>query len=301
MENAHLLGAMEIFISVVDCGSFSQSARRLGISQPSVSRQINALEDYLGLRLLQRTTRRLSLTEAGEVYYEKVRQIQRDVEDATHSIAGFKENPAGVLKISAPHTWTELMIAPHLDDFLTRFPDIKLDIECNDQFQDMVEDRLDLLIRVGVPKDSSYVAVPMAKIKMVICASPDYLEKYGVPPTAKDLQNHNCILFETFTTLMVNDAGNGQEITLSGNVVANTVPVMLSAAEQGIGFTVLPDLLVRQHVAQGKLQILMQDKPIEIKNLPIDQIFALYSNRRHLAAKVRVFIDFFKERFQQFN
>jgi len=297
MENNYLLGAMQVFISVIDSGSFSESARRLGLSQPSVSRQVNTLEEHLGVRLIQRTTRRLSLTEAGQIYYDKARKIQFDVIEAGLSINGFKEKPSGVLKIASPYTWTEMKIAPYLSEFLQQYPDIKIDIECNDRFQDMIEDRLDLVVRVGVPEDSSYVAVPLSEVKMVMCATPEYLNNRGTPKTATDLQNHNCILFEDYNQLILNTADNTQLVTISGNVSANTVPVMLSAARQHIGVTVLPHPLVDHLFQSGELVNIMPDTHIEINKLPINQIFALYSNRKHLSEKVRAFLDFFRERF----
>lgn len=296
IEKLNLLGSMEVFISVVDSGSFSESARRIGLSQPSVSRQINSLEEYLGVRLLQRTTRRLSLTEAGQIYYDKARIIRQDVMEAGLSINGFKESPSGMLKISAPYTWTESMILPYIGEFLQLYPNIKLDIECNDQFQDMIEDRLDLVIRVGTLKDSSYVAVPLGHVKMVICATSTYVKKHGMPKTVNDLQNRNFILFESFNQISIDDGSTIQQIKISGNVIANAVPVMLSAMLQDIGMTILPDLLVTQLIAQKKIVTIFPSVTIDIKNLPINQIFALYSNRKHLPAKVRVFIDFFRER-----
>ena len=299
MENAHLLGSnllgiMEVFISVVDSGSFSESARRLGLSQPSVSRQVSALEEHLGVRLLQRTTRRLSLTEAGQIYYEKARQIQLDVVEAGLSIGGFKEKPSGILKVSAPYTWTENIIAPHISEFLSLYPELKLDIECNDQFQDMIEDRLDIVIRVGVLKDSSYIAVPLGNVRMLMCATPAYLEKFGTPKTAKDLQNHNFILFEEFNQISFDDGLNTEHVTITGNVIANSVPVMLAAVLQDMGITILPDLLINHLIERDDIRCVMPDVEIDIKSLPINKVFALYSNRKHLPAKVRVFIDFFK-------
>lgn len=299
MEKPHLLGSMEVFISVVDSGSFSECARRTGLSQPSVSRQVNTLEEYLGVRLLQRTTRRLSLTEAGQIYYDKARQIQRDVVEAGLSISGFKENPSGVLKVSAPYTWTENIISPHISEFLKLYPDLKLDIECNDQFQDMIEERLDIVIRVGVLKDSSYIAVPLGNVKMVMCATPKYLKKYGTPKTANDLQNHNCILFEEFNRVSFDDGVCVQNVTISGNVTANTVPVMLAAVLQDMGITILPDLLVNHLERKGDIKYIMPDVSIEIKNLPINRVFALYSNRKHLPAKVRAFIDFYRDKLDE--
>ena len=298
MENSQLLGSMQVFISVADSGSFSESARRLGLSQPSISRQVNNLEEHLGVRLLQRTTRSLSLTEAGQIYYEKARQIQQDVEEAGQSITGFKETPSGTLKISAPYTWTETKITPYLGKFLKQYPDLKIDIECNDSFQDMIEERLDLVIRVGVLKDSSFIAVPFGKIRMVMIATPEYLQQHGTPKTATDLQNHNCILFEDHKHVILTDAKCTQELTIAGNVAANTVPVMISAVLQNMGITILPDLLINHLLNSGEVVEIMPDVNIEIKDLPIDQVFALYSNRKHLPAKVRAFLDFFKPRFK---
>ncbi len=297
MKNSHLLGSIQVFISVVDSGSFSESARRLGLSQPSVSRQMNTLEEHLGVRLIQRTTRRLSLTEAGKIYYEKACQIQHDVVNAGLSISGFKDKPSGVLRISGPHTWTENKIAPHLSEFLQTYPDIKLDIECNDRFQDVIEDRLDLVIRVGVLKDSSYIAVPLANITLVMCATPKYLKKHGMPKTATDLQNHNGILFENFNQILLTKNSITQQVTLSGNIKANTVPIMLTSVLQNIGITILPDLLIEHLIQSEELVNVMPDTHIEIKKLPIDKIYVLYSNRKHLSAKARVFIDFFKSHF----
>jgi DNA-binding transcriptional LysR family regulator len=257
------------------------------------------LEESLGVRLLQRTTRRVSLTEAGEIYYQKARQIQHDVVEANLSISGFKETPSGVLRISAPHTWTETLIAPHLGDFLRQYPDIMLDIECNDQFQDMIEDRLDLVVRVGVLKDSSFIAVPFGQIRMVLCATPAYLEENGAPQECDDLLKHQFVMFEDFNQLLVTHDSHIQTISITGNIKVNTVPLMLAAVQQNLGFTVLPDLLVKPFIQSGELVEIFPQSHIEIKHLPINCIFALYSSRKHLSAKARVFLDFFKSRIDQ--
>ena len=297
MQNNQLLGSMQVFISVADSGSFSESARRMGLSQPSISRQINNLEMHLGVRLLQRTTRSLSLTEAGLIYYEKARQIQRDVFEAGQSISGFKDTPSGLLRISAPHTWTETRLAPHLGEFLEKYPQIRLEIESNDLVQDIIEDRLDLVIRVGFLKDSSYIAVPLSKIRMVLCATPTYIKKHGQPKTASDLQNHNFIYYENYTQYIFSDGSSEQLVSISGTVKSNIVSVMLAAVRQHIGLSVLPDLLIEHLLETGELIDVMPNADISIKNLPVEQIYALYSNRKHLPAKVRAFLDFFRTKF----
>ena len=294
MNHSHLLGAMQIFISVVDSGSFSESARRLGLSQPSVSRQINALEEHLGIRLLQRSTRQLSLTEAGKIYYEKARHIQYQVTEAYESIRGFKEKPSGQLKISAPYTWAEHLITPHLNDFLIQYPEIKLDIECNDDVQDIIEDQLDLVIRVGKLEDSSHIAIPLAKIRMVLCATPAYTKKYGLPKTPPDLQNHNFIMYQDYNRLIIKGSFGHQKITIKGSVCTNMVSVILSAIQQNIGLSVIPDLLIKPLLESGELIDLMPNAEISIESLPITGVYALYSSRKQLPAKVRAFLDYFR-------
>ena len=298
MKNNHLLGAIEAFISVTDSGSFSESARRLKLSQPSISRQVTALEEHLGVRLLQRSTRKLSLTEAGHIYYEKARIIQANVTEAYESIHGFKDKPSGTLKISAPHTWTELLITPHLSGFLSQYPDIKLNIECNDDIQDVIEDQLDLVIRVGKLKDSSYVAVLFAKIRMVLCASPDYIEKWGRPKTPSDLQNHNYIQYLSYNRLVMTKDSISKEVTVNGSIQTNTVSIILSALQQHLGVSVIPNLLVQSLLDSGELLDLMPYAEIEVDGFPITGVYAIYSNRHHLPAKVRAFLDYFRYQLQ---
>lgn len=297
MESSQLLGSIDVFISVADSGSFSESARRLSLSQPSVSRHVSSLEEYLGIRLLQRTTRRLSLTEAGHVYYSKARQIQKDVIEASQSVNGFKDTPSGLLKIGAPYNFTETKICPYLSEFLQAYPDIKLDIECNDKLQDIVEDQLDLVIRIGELTDSSYIATTFGKVSMIMCATPIYLEKYGTPKTATDLQNHNFIVYENYKQLLLTDNNGTQQVTISGSFKSNIDTVMLSATLQHIGITVLPDMFIKDLIKQGLLINIMPQFEVDVKNLFINRVFALHSNRKHQPAKVRAFLDFFKSRF----
>ncbi|MEH6448383.1 MAG: LysR family transcriptional regulator [Oleispira sp.] len=297
MEDGHLLASMQAFINVVESGSFSESARRMGLSQPSVSRQVNALETQLGVRLLQRTTRSLSLTEAGQVYYDKAKLIQYAVTEASQAISGFKDSPSGLLRISAPHTWTEAKIAPHIGEFLNLYPDIKLDIQCNDHIQDMVEDRLDLVIRVGRANDSSYIAIPFSKVKILLCASPEYFEKKGRPKTIADLNNHSFITYDKFNKLVLSKAGDQQEIPMQGPLSMNSVAAIISVAKQGVGLIAIPDLLLQQDLQQGSLIQILSDYQMDIKGLAVEQAFAMYSSRKQMPAKVRAFLDFYKTRF----
>lgn len=297
MQNTNLLAAMQVFIAVVDGGSFSEAARRLGVSQPSVSRQINGLEAHLGVRLLQRTTRRLGLTEAGRIYYDKAREVQRSVLDANQAVSGFYDRPSGLLRISAPHTWAEAKIAPHLGEFLHLYPDINLELQCDDRIQDMVGQQLDLVLRVGRATDSSYIAIPFADVQLVLCATPDYIRQHGDPKTLADLNNHLFITYRHFTTLICERDGSHTTLTLNSRVANDSVNAMISCAEQHLGLSVLPDLLVQDALHQGRLRRLLPEYGFSIHNLPVNQVFAMYPSRKKTAPKVRAFIDFFRDKF----
>jgi len=297
MEDGHLLASMQAFINVVESGSFSESARRMGLSQPSVSRQVNALETQLDVRLLHRTTRSLSLTEAGQVYYDKAKLIQRAVTEANQAISGFKDSPSGLLRVSAPHTWTEAKIAPHLGEFLQLYPEITLDIQCNDHILDMVEERLDLVIRVGRANDSSYIAIPFSKVKIILCGSPEYFDNKGRPKTIADLNNHDFITYDKFNKLIISKESEQQEIPMQGPLMMNSVAAIISAAKQGVGLIAIPDLLLQQDLIEQSLEQILPEYQIDIKGLAVEQAFAMYSSRKQMPAKVRAFLDFYKTRF----
>lgn len=291
-----LLGCMAVFIEVTDAGSFSAAARRLELSQPSVSRQINTLESVLGVRLLQRTTRRISLTEAGEIYYRRCREIQRQVLEAGNSVSAFRESPSGLLRIGLPIGWTEIRIVPWLSEFLAAYPDIELDIQSTDDIQDVVENRLDMVLRVGARPDSRYVVQSMGKIELVLCATPEYLAQYGEPKTPDDLLQHRCIAFNGFGQWRCDDGKNLQTINVSGPVKTNMVVVMISMALQHMGITLLPVQLLHEHLQKRHLKALMQNYRIKYTQIEVNEVFVLYSNRKHLPAKVRAFIEFYKKK-----
>ena len=300
-ESTNLLACMEVFIQVAECRSFSAAARALGISQSSVSRQIGMLETTLGVRLLQRTTRHLSLTEAGEIYYKKSRLIKREVIEAGNAIAGFQEKPSGTLKIGAPIGWTEIKIAPYLAEFMAANPEIDLDIIATDDLQDVVEERLDLVLRVARPQDSSYVVQSLGKIKLVLCATPEYLRQQGVPKTPADLLQHNCIVFDhhfswSFNAAEGEQALDQQILTVSGRVNTNMVAVMISMTLQHMGITLLPVQLLRQQVASGELVEIFNQYTIRYTDIDVTDVYVLYANRKHLPTKIRAFIDFFRDK-----
>lgn len=296
MLSSNLLASMQVFITVVDSGSFSEAARRLGLSQPSVSRQVNSLEAHLNVRLLQRTTRCLNLTEAGQLYYEKARDVQRRVMDAHQAVSGFHDTPSGLLRISAPHTWMEEKIAPYLGEFLNRFPAIKLEIQCDDNLQDMVADQLDLVIRVGRLVDSSYIAVPFADVRLVLCATPGYLAARGEPKTIADLSNHPFITYKQFRSFICSTGKDHQALEVESRLASHSVAAAIGAVQQDLGLAVLPDLLISAALENGTLVSLMPEYRFDIKGLPVEQMFALYPSRKQMPPKVRAFIDFYREK-----
>ena len=285
---------MRVFVSVVDQGSFTASAKRLNLSQPSVSRKVSALEEHLGIRLLHRSTRSLSLTEAGKVYYEKVRRIQESLTDAEASISGFKENPSGLLRFSSPVLWAEKMIIPRLAEFLELYPGIELDMECSDDILDLVEDRLDLVIRIGDLRDTSHIMIPFGKVRLRICATPRYLETHPTPENDIQLQTHRFALYKNFEQLVLSRGTCTKTVRVKSLLKSNNISVLLHAVHEHCGLAVLPEWAIESCLSQGRLEIVMPEHEVQVKNLSSDNVFALYSSRTHLPAKVRAFIDFFR-------
>jgi len=187
---------MGLFVEVVAAGSFSEAGRRRGLAASSVTRSINALEDQLGVRLLNRSTRKLSLTEAGRLYHERSRRIIAEVEDARLSVSQLEAAPRGTLRMNVPVAFGRLHVAPALPTFLARYPGLQVDLSMTDGFIDLVEEGVDLAVRIGELEDSSLIARRLAPNRRVICASPDYLRQAGVPRVPEDLRTHNCLIYK---------------------------------------------------------------------------------------------------------
>ena len=298
MDNNYTLGTMRVFISVVENGSFSECSRLLGISQPSVSRQISNLEKNIGVQLLQRTTRSLNLTEAGQIYYVKVKKIHQDIMELDKDLSHHTNTPSGALRISVPHTWAENILMPILSQFLLQHPEITLNIECNDNYQDVILDDFDLVIRIGRLKDSTFIAVPLVKINMVLCASNKYIKKFGKPENPSDISLHNFISYDNHRSIIVKSTNQDSVIKTNGNMNANIVSLLLSAVKQGLGISVLPDILIKDLLNQGKFIHIMPKYSFEIKNLAVEQMYILCTSRKQLPAKARSLIDFIKDHFK---
>lgn len=290
-----VLAAMGVFVRVVDLKSFSLAANELGISSSSVSKQVSHLEQHVGARLLQRTTRRLSVTEVGAAYYEKCQQILADVEDAENLVSQLQGNPRGVLKISCNMTFGQMQLSKAIPEFMERYPDIQIDVSLNDQAPDMIREGFDLAIRIADPQlpDSSMIAREVGKIPMYICASPQYLETYGYPDSLESLRDHNCLVFVHASNAdqwSLEHDGQKHTIGVDGDMRANNSLVVRSSvlAHRGIGNLAL--FVIARFLENGEIKLVFPEYPPEQLS-----IFAVYPDRKYTSPKVSAFIEFFRD------
>jgi len=288
------LNEIEIFVRVVQSGSFSAAARQLDLSPSAVSKQISRLEDRLGARLLNRTTRQLSLTEVGAAFFQRAERIVADVAEAEQAVSHLHAAPRGKLRISAPVAFGRLHIAPLLPDFMAAQPELTIDLACSDRFVDLVEEGLDLAIRIGELADSSLIARRISANRRVVCAAPAYVAARGAPQRPADLANHNCLTY-TYRTQRHDWSFQGAEgpitVTVSGNIETNYPEVLRSAAVAGTGIVLLPLWLIGEDLAQGRVVPLLPGY-----HVPDSAVYAVYPHGRHLSPKVRSFVDFLAER-----
>lgn len=289
------LDEMAAFAAVVDAGSFSAAARALGLSKSAVSKQVGRLEDRLGVRLLNRTTRRLSLTEAGTTFHAACRRVLDEAESAEQAVSDLAAAPRGLLKLNAPMSFGFLHLGAAIPAFHQRYPQIRVDVTMNDRFVDLVEEGYDVAIRIGALRDSSLIARRLAPSRTVLCASPAYLERRGRPRQPADLAQHDCLLYANCATpreWTVNGPGGRQTVAVDGPLIANNGDLLSGAALAGMGIARLPTFIVGSHLRSGRLELVLPDHPV-----PEEGIHAVYPHGRNLSAKVRVFVDFLAERF----
>ena len=290
------LGNMQAFVRVAEAKSFSEAARRLHSSKSLVSRQVAALEAELGVRLFHRTTRSLSLTDEGRGYHAQVARILNEIEEANMSVSQSQATPRGRLRVSAPMSFGVLHLGPAIRDFLHRYPEVELDLSLNDRYVDLIDEGFDLAIRIGRLADSSLVARKLARHRMILCASPDYLKEHGTPKDPSDLKHHECMCYSTNSLApewqFVTPDGKPWAIEIEGRFHANNGDVLRTAALQGLGIIYLPSFIVGPDVQGATLASLLPEF------VPTDTaIHAVYPHSRHLSPKVRAFIDFLAERF----
>ena len=285
--------ALPIFVTVVECGSFSLASQKLGLSKSAVSKRITLLEQSLGIQLLHRTTRSLSLTEAGARYFDYVRPAVKLAEEGLDAISELQQAPQGNLHIAVPMVFGRLHIAPLIPEFLRRYPKIQLQMQMDDKTTDLIAAGFDLAIRIGELPDSSLIARKIAPCLSVICASPEYIARHSAPQTPQQLSQHNCLFYSYFRDgvewTFLNPQGSTR-IQPNGNYQVNNSDAIHQATLDGLGIANLPRFMVEADLHAGRLQALLADHP-----LPEHGIYAVYPQRKYLPTKVSVLIEFLME------
>ncbi len=283
------LMSMEVFTKVVEMRSFIAASEALGISRPMASKHIQALETNLGVRLLNRTTRKISLTEAGSAFILRCQTVLSEIDEAIAEAANMQVEPKGLLRINAPLTFARSYLARSIADFQAQYPQISIDLTLNDRVVDIVDEGFDLAIRIGVLADSSLIARKLAPCRVVLCAAPAYLEANGIPNHPTALANHNCLLYAYFDQEKVwtfADPDGELAIRVDGDFRTNFGEVLVEAAVAGRGIVLEPSFTVAPYIASGELVPLLQHfNPRELG------IYAVYPPGRTLPQKARAFID----------
>jgi DNA-binding transcriptional LysR family regulator len=281
--------SMSAFVRVVDAGGFSAAGRKLNMSTTMVSNHVQALEDRLGVRLLQRTTRKVSLTEVGKAYYDRCIQILGDVEQADE-IAGSQQSlPRGTLRIHT-HTHMVQFLSPVVTAYLASYPDVKVDLSIGERNVDMIDEGFDIAVRMIPPPDSSLIVRSLATWRHVLCCSHGYIEKHGRPEQLSDLAERNCIRHVNYPYgdewRFTDRKGAPVSVRVSGNLITNSGETLNRAVLQGVGVCLAAGFLVRNELESGLLvRLLPELRPVEFT------MNAVYPHRHHLSAKVRIFID----------
>lgn len=275
------------FVAVAETGSFTRAAKQLSVSTAQVSRQVSALEARLATRLFYRTTRRVSVTEAGQLYYEHCRQVLDALEHAERSITNMQLIPRGRLRLTAPVTYGEKSIAPLVNDFVVRYPELDVEMNLTNQTLDLVAEGYDLAVRMGKLDDSTLMARRLATRTLYVCASPGYLATHGTPRSLSELANHNC-LQGNLDYWRFHEAGQPRNVRINGNIRCDSGRALLDAALKGIGIVQLPDYYVQEAIDSRRLIPLLTHYQEDD-----DGIWAVYPHNRHLSPKVRLLLDFF--------
>jgi len=292
-------GEMMVFVQVVEAGSFSEAARQLMMTPSTVSKLIQRLEARLGIRLVERSTRRLLLTDEGAFYYERSQRLLADLDETEQQIAQGGAAPEGLIRVSSSVSFGTAALEPILPAFFEAYPKIIIDLSLSDEVVDLYLERTDVAIRVGRLPDSNLVARKIGTTKRRIVASPAYLARWGVPKTPEDLLRHNCLGFNFRRANPVwpmREGGRIVERMLSGSLLTNNGETIRRIAMAGVGIGRIADYHVRGPIARGELVEVLADSAI----VEADEIHALYRGAQHLPARVRAFLDFAVPRLQRF-
>ncbi|MBB6520718.1 LysR substrate-binding domain-containing protein [Pseudoteredinibacter isoporae] len=277
------------FVQVAETESFTQASQKLGISTAQVSRQVSALEKRLNVKLLYRTTRKVSLTQEGNTFYQHCRALLDGLDAAENAVSQLRELPRGKIKLTAPATYGERILAPVLNNFLIQYPDIEINAYFTNRQIDLVEEGYDIAIRLGKLEDSALIAKRLGDRSNYLCASPSYLERHGTPHSLSELKQHNCLL-GTLDYWRFKQKDSDKNIRLKGRLRYNSGEALLDAALKGIGIVQLPDYYVQMHLASGKLRALLEQYQDRSEG-----VWGVYPPNRYLSPRIRMLIDYLAE------
>ncbi|NRB36937.1 MAG: LysR family transcriptional regulator [Pseudomonadales bacterium] len=290
------LDGLKTVIAVVETGSFTAAADRLGLSKALVSKYVGQVEQQLAVRLFNRSTRKLALTEAGQRYYERALPLLEEFSELEDNVTGEQSHPQGLLRISMPVTFGEMALSPLIPSFLQRYPDLRVDMQLSDRKIDMLEEGIDVVIRIGGVDDSNLIARQISTLPLVLCASPAYLKQHGRPKEPQDIAKHQCIIDSNFRVgkqwPLISEQGETESVEVTSRVAVNNPRAVKTIAVAGGGIGLIPYFIVAEALKNGQLErVLPTYKTLEFG------LFAIYPHRRYLSKKVRCFIDFISENF----
>ena len=289
------LNDMVTFARVVEAGGFSEAARQMGVSKSGVSKSIAKLELSLGVRLLNRSTRGLSLTEIGAAFHEHCIRITEEAAQAAEVVGRLQSEPRGVLRVTAPVAFGRLHVAPAVAEYLSRYPRLKLDMTITDRMVDLVTEGYDVAIRIRREPSLHVVARELAPVRRVVCATPDYFERRGIPTVPHDLTEHNCLHYTHFGTQgewRFQGAGGEIVVPVKGSLRIDDDDTLAQAVLSGLGIAMLPTFIIGRELQAGRLRSVLSDYvPLERR------IYAVHLPNVRLPVKIRAFIDFLQDRF----
>ncbi len=287
---------LQAFVAVVEAGSFTAAAERLGTAKSAVSRRLAALEDRLGVQLMRRTTRVLNLTETGRSFYEHAARILADVDEAEAAVQQEHGELSGTLRIALPLSFGVRHMCKPIAAFCQRHPKVGFDLDLNDRRVDLIEEGVDVAVRIGRLSDSSYIARRLFDARAVVCASPHYLRARGTPASPRDLKRHRCLVYTNLPDpgrwTWVDGDGNRHSVDVNPVLSASSGDFLANAAAHGLGLVIQPTFIAAESIRRGTLVPVLTDY-----EWPISPAYAIYPPTRHLSYRVRTFIDFLAERF----
>lgn len=293
-----MLAGMRTYIAVVAAGSFTAAAERLGISKALTSKYVGQLEEHLGVRLLNRTTRQLNVTEAGQAYYQRCRQLLEEFDELEAAIQDQQEAPRGSLVVAAPTTFGEMYLTRAVADYLDQQPGVSVELVLADRFVNIVDEGFDLAVRIGELADSSLIARRLAPARIAVCAAPVYLAQAGTPTDPRELESHTCVIDTNFHAAdhwPFQKHGRRFSVKVNGRFRVNNAVAAREMMLAGQGIGLCPTYVIGNELRNDRLKILLQEYEVFEHG-----IYAVYPHNRHLAAKVRTFVDFLVQRFGTF-